>query len=69
MLRMMGPPSRLAGLKELHKFLHSGFVIFKKMDGAAEFLGTIVGRETVLMNRLFDGAPDPFNGLAQVARE
>lgn len=35
------------------------------MDGATEFLGTIVGRETVLMNRLFDGTPDAFVGLVK----
>jgi hypothetical protein len=64
-IRMMGPAARMTGLAALHEFLANGFSTFKKMDGATEFLGTIVGRETVLMNRLFDGTPDAFVGLVK----
>jgi hypothetical protein len=64
-IRMMGTPARLAGLAGLHEFLATGFSTFKKMGGATEFIGTIVGRETVLMKRLFEGAPDPFGGLVR----
>jgi len=66
-IRLMGAPARLAGLASLHDFLATGFSTFKKMGGADEFLGTIVGRETVLMNRLFEGVSDPFAGLAAPA--
>ncbi len=62
-IRLMAGPARLAGLSDLHAFLATGFATFKKMGGAEEFLGTIVGRETVLMDRLFAGVPDPFAGL------
>ncbi len=62
-IHMMGAPARLAGLSDLHDFLATGFSTFKKMGGATEFIGTIVGREAILMHRLFDGAPAPFSGL------
>jgi hypothetical protein len=31
------------------------------MGGAKEFLATIRGRETEMLNRLFSGAPEPFS--------
>ena len=45
--------------------LESGIVTFKDMRGADEFLATILRRETLLMERLFAGAPEPFAGLAE----
>jgi hypothetical protein len=66
-IRLMGAPARAAGLSGLHNFLATGFSTFKKMGDAGEFLGTIAGRETLLMKRLFDGTPDPFAGLAPAA--
>jgi len=62
-IRLMGGPAKAAGLSSLHNFLATGFSTFKKMGDAGEFLGTIVGRETLLMKRLFEGSPDPFAGL------
>lgn len=62
-IRLMAGPAKAAGLTGLHHFLATGFSTFKKMGDASEFLGTIVGRETLLMQRLFDGVPAPFAGL------
>lgn len=62
-ISLMGGPARAAGLTGLHGFLATGFSTFKKMGPASEFLGTVAGRETVLMKRLFEAAPDPFAGL------
>jgi hypothetical protein len=56
-LVMMRRPARLAGLQVLHDFLERGFLAFRKMQGADEFLATIDGRERELMNALFAGEP------------
>ena len=64
-LRLTRAPARLAGLFELQRFLESGFVTFKGMRGADEFLAIILRRETLLMERLFTGTPEPFAGLAE----
>jgi hypothetical protein len=59
-LTMMRGPARLAGMAVLHDFLERGFEAFRRMKGAEEFLATIVGRETALMDSIFDGATTPF---------
>lgn len=64
-LKLMRAPARVAGLGELQRFLERGFVTFKEMRGAGEFLAVILGRETRLMERLFAGHPTPFAGLAE----
>jgi hypothetical protein len=59
-LAMMRQPARLAGMSVLHDFLERGFAAFRTMKGADEFLATIIGRETALMNAILDGATAPF---------
>ena len=59
-LVMMRRPARLAGLSVLHDFLERGFVAFRKMHGATEFLATIDRRERALMEEIFAGATAPF---------
>ena len=59
-LTMMRGPARLAGMAALHDFLERGFDAFRRMKGADEFLATILGRETALMDSIFDGANAPF---------
>ena len=59
-IKMMRKPAKMAGLAQLQNFLERGFVTFKQMAGAAEFLDTIRVRETEVMNRLFDAVGDPF---------
>lgn len=54
MLKMMRKPAELAGLGNLHSFLHRGFQAFSEMQGAGEFLATIAERETHLLHRLMD---------------
>ena len=53
-------PAKLAQLSELHHFLQRGFSAFKKMPQPEEFVATIVRRETVILDRLYAGLPDPF---------
>jgi hypothetical protein len=59
-LVMMRHPARLAGVSVLHDFLERGFVAFRKMHGASEFLATIDARERKLMEDIFAGATAPF---------
>lgn len=63
-LKLMRQPARAAGLGVLQNFLERGFVAFKAMHGAKEFLDVVQERETRLMRRLFDGADDPFGSPA-----
>jgi hypothetical protein len=59
-LKLMRAPARATGLSALQEFLERGFVAFKHMRGADEFLATITERETALVERLFAGDPRPF---------
>jgi len=59
-LVMMRQPARLAGMAALHDFLERGFDAFRTMGGADDFLAAVVGRETALMNAIFDGENAPF---------
>lgn len=59
-LRMLRKPAHLAGLGDLQEFLEHGFDAFRAMDGADEFLGIIIRRETEIMRRLFAGHAQPF---------
>ncbi len=59
-LVMMRQPAKLAGMSVLHDFLERGFDAFRTMKGADEFLATIVGRETALMEAILGGATAPF---------
>lgn len=59
-LKLLRAPAKLAGLDEMQRFLERGFASFRAMRGAEEFLATLVARETQIMNRLFEGAPEPF---------
>jgi hypothetical protein len=59
-LAMMRRPARLAGHARLHDFLERGFDAFGRMGGADEFLATIEGRETEILEAIAGGACDPF---------
>jgi hypothetical protein len=60
MLKLARKPARVAGFGELHDFLERGFNAFRHMGGAGEFLDTIVSRETRILDRIFEGLPQPF---------
>jgi hypothetical protein len=68
---MMRQPARMAGLSALQDFLERGFVAFRKMGDATEFLATIDKRERALMEELLAGDtvpfPDPTQPRARVA--
>jgi len=52
-LKLMHRPAQMAGLGELHAFLERGFVAFRSLRHAHEFLDTVVEREEALMKSLF----------------
>lgn len=62
-LRMMRGPAHAAGLGALHEFLERGFLAFRHMHGASEFLAVIGRRERRILDRLFAGEPDPFRNM------
>ena len=59
-VRMLKIPARLAGFSALQDFLDRGFKAFHHMQGADEFLDTIVGRETPILDRIYESHPHPF---------
>ena len=59
-LAMMRSPARLAGLFALHDFLERGFLAFRKMGGAGEFLATVDRRERELLAAIYAGENAPF---------
>ncbi len=59
-LRLARKPVRMAGLGELHDTVERGFVAFRHMKGADEFIGSLVTRELELLRRIFARHPRPF---------
>jgi hypothetical protein len=57
---MLKIPARFAGFSTLQDFLDRGFKAFHHMQGADEFLDTIVSRETRILDRIFESHPHPF---------
>jgi hypothetical protein len=56
----MRQPARVAGFGALQNFLERGFMAFRGMHGADEFLGIIEARETALLDAILAGNPAPF---------
>ena len=56
-VRLARRPAHLAGFGALHDFIERGFVAFRHMDGAAEFLDTIERRELEIMEAIVHGEP------------
>lgn len=61
LLKLARRPAKMAGFGELQDFLERGFEAFRSMNGAGEFLDTIVSRETAIIERIFAGAPAPLD--------
>jgi hypothetical protein len=60
-LRLAGGPAKKAGWHDLHDFLDRGYKSFKKMGKAKKFLNTVQRREMQILDRIYDGLPDPFS--------
>lgn len=59
-LTVMKGPAKVAGLGQLHGFLHEGFTSFKRMKKPSQFVETIVGRERQVMENIYAGRQEPF---------
>ena len=59
-VRMLKIPAKLAGFSALQDFLERGFRAFHHMQGADEFISTIVTRETRILDRIYASHPRPF---------
>lgn len=57
---MMRGPAHAAGFGELQEFLERGLAAFRSMRSARTFLDIVRSRELAILDRLFDGAPEPF---------
>lgn len=57
MVRLAKRPARMAGFGPLHDFIERGFVAFRHLNGAAEFLQTIDRRESRIMESILEGRP------------
>jgi hypothetical protein len=56
----MRQPARVAGFGALQDFLERGFMAFRSMHGADEFLGIVQTRETALLDAILAGNRAPF---------
>lgn len=57
-LRLAHAPAALAGWGELQNYLERGFLAFKRMKGADEFMQRIIGRELRILDGFFAHEPD-----------
>ncbi|MBZ2169106.1 MULTISPECIES: FFLEELY motif protein [Marinobacter] len=53
-------PAEMAGLEDLHSFLHRGYSAFRQMDNVEILIRRLVRRETRVMENILQGHPDPF---------
>jgi hypothetical protein len=60
-LRMAKGPAHLAGFGELQQFIEAGFMAFRHMGDAKEFLETVIRRETAILDRIYGTHPRPLD--------
>lgn len=60
LLSMSRTPAEMAGLSDLHNFLHRGYSAFRKMDNVDLLISRLVAREQQVMNNILNGHPEPF---------
>ncbi|MGK2924104.1 MAG: FFLEELY motif protein [Lysobacterales bacterium] len=60
LVRLSRGPAHAAGFGKLQEFLEEGLAAFRALDDTHYFIETIYQRESDAMNRIFDGAPQPF---------
>jgi len=60
LLSMSRAPAEMAGLSDLHSFLHRGYSAFRKMDNVDLLIDRLVTREKRVMKNILDGHPKPF---------
>ncbi|QSP95133.1 hypothetical protein LPB19_01550 [Marinobacter salinisoli] len=53
-------PAEMAGLEDLHNFLHRGYSAFRQMDNVETLILRLVRREARVMENILQGHPNPF---------
>jgi hypothetical protein len=61
LVRLMRGPAHMAGFGRLQEFLEEGLAAFRALPDTAYFIEAIYARETSSMQKLFAGAPRPFD--------
>lgn len=62
LLKAMATPARVAGLSQMQDFLVRGFDAFRAIGGASSFLDRIETRERRILEALYAGASDGWDG-------
>ena len=65
LLKSMAGPARLAGLSQMQDFLVRGFEAFRAIGGAAAFLQAIEARERAILESIYAGAQEGWDGSAE----
>lgn len=60
LLTMGRAPAEMAGLTDLHSFLHRGYSAFREMDNVEVLIERLVARERRVMDNILAGHPQPF---------
>ncbi|MBW4934534.1 FFLEELY motif protein [Marinobacter sp. F4206] len=60
LLTMTRTPAEMAGLTDLHSFLHRGFSAFRRMDDVELLIERLVTRERRVMEHILSDHPEPF---------
>lgn len=60
LLSMSRGPAEMAELEDLHSFIHRGYRAFRAMDRVDALISEVVARETLVLEQIFSGHPDPF---------
>lgn len=61
LLSMTRSAADMAGLADLHDFLHRGYSAFRAMDNVGALIDELVARETRVLERIIDHSPAPFD--------
>lgn len=60
LLSMSRGPADMAGLQDLHSFLHRGYSAFRRMDNVGKLIDRLVRREQQIMHNILAQQPQPF---------
>ncbi len=61
LLGMSRGPADMAGLEDLHAFLHRGYSAFQSMERVDVLIDEVVARERQVLEQILTGASDPFD--------
>lgn len=53
-LKMMAFPAKIANLSEMHDFLNNGFQTFKNTKNPENFIHTLVSKEKIILDNIFE---------------